>query len=319
MVCALLALPCAVLRSPGLYSGGRTLGALGTLTPPPRLRLSGGGWLGESSESAGDGGAEAPIAPASSGDSSEEDSAAAPGCRYNLTSTGLLDPSQYNVTDDVLDLFLRPPPHPATRDGKALCGVGILLSPSRPHRVEFIKPGSPADLSGKIFVGDEVVSMDGKSLTDLSWEQIRDLGLGFEGTALTLQIIPAESLRSNEPPRASGTSGLSGRPSSSSFTIELSRAPGYLPRWALPVDDDPGGDGPAAQAWKNKTRLYLRKLLVGFPLADLGDWVKMRDADTGRTFYFDAATKRLQFETPPLVQARRQLSKMTGAQVRLPP
>jgi hypothetical protein len=30
--------------------------------------------------------------------------------------------------------------------------------------VDYIRPGSPADLSCKIFVGDEVVSMDGKSL-----------------------------------------------------------------------------------------------------------------------------------------------------------
>jgi hypothetical protein len=30
--------------------------------------------------------------------------------------------------------------------------------------VDYIRPGSPADLSCKIFVGDEVVSMNGKSL-----------------------------------------------------------------------------------------------------------------------------------------------------------
>ena len=30
--------------------------------------------------------------------------------------------------------------------------------------MDYIRPGSPADLSCKIFVGDEVVSMNGKSL-----------------------------------------------------------------------------------------------------------------------------------------------------------
>ena len=244
-----------------------------------RLQLRGGGWLGDSSESAGDGNrAEVPIALACSSDSSEDEGSIAapmPRCKYNLTDTGLLDPAQYNVTDDELDLFLRPPPQPTMRDGKPLCGVGILLSLSKPHKVDFIKPGSPADLSGKIFVGDEVISMDGKSLADLPWEQIRDLGLGHQDTVLTLEIIPAESKRADR--RLWGTRGSSDRSALPSFALELKRAPDHLPVWARPAADDPGGEGPEAQAWKNKTRQELREMLVGFPLADAGNWVKMKD------------------------------------------
>ena len=201
--------------------------------PPSRvqalLRLRGAGWLASSSESVeAGGGAAAAAEPLSAGDSSTDSGPV--DSRYTLSATGLLDPAQYNVTDDVLDLFLRPPPRPTTRDGKPLCGVGLLLSKTEPHRVDYIRPGSPADLSSKIFVGDEVVSMDGRSLRGLPWEQIRDLGLGFENTVLTLQLIPREI---SEQSAAHGMG-------SASFTIELTRVPEYAPWFALPVAGDPG-------------------------------------------------------------------------------
>jgi hypothetical protein len=78
---------------------------------PQLLRLRGAGWLASSSESAEAGGATPLSAEDSSGDSGPVNS------KYTLSSTGLLDPAQYNATDDVLDLFLRPPPRPTTRDG----------------------------------------------------------------------------------------------------------------------------------------------------------------------------------------------------------
>ena len=33
-----------------------------------------------------------------------------------------------------------------------------------------------------------------------------------------------------------------------------------------------GGDGPDAEAWKEKTRAALREQSVGLPLAHLGNW-----------------------------------------------
>ena len=207
------------------------------------LALRGGGWL-DSSES-GSAASEAATVAAASGDSSSVDEAgAAAGSKFTLSSNGLLDPLQHNLTDDVLDLFLRPPARPTTRDGRPLCGVGLLLSSTKPHCVEYIHPGSPADLCAKILLGDQVVAMDGKGLAELSWEQIRDMGLGFEGTALALEVLPAEAVR--------------GRAEHASFTVELQRTADFLPRWARPADDDPGGEGPAAQAWKNKTRAMVR-------------------------------------------------------------
>jgi hypothetical protein len=264
---------------------------LSNTVPGMRLALRGGaGWLGDSSESAVQ---EDEAVAVAAEESSNEDSA--PHSKYTLSATGLLDPSQYNVTDDVLDLFLRPPARPTTRDGKPLCGVGLLLSNTKPYKVEYIEPGSPADLSSKIFVGDVVVSMDGKRLADLSFDQILDLGLGFEGTILTLHVVPAEAQRA-------GLRGDETGPNVPGFTMELSRATNFLPWWTRPAADDPGGDGPEAEAWKNKTRAMLREALVGWPLADFGCWRKMKDRESQRTFYFDALKKRVQFEKPLLLQ-----------------
>jgi hypothetical protein len=236
-------------------------------------------------------------------DSSDDDSGTVHNSKYNLSAALLLDPAQYNVTDDVLDLFLRPPPRPTMRDGKPLCGVGLVLSNTKPYKVEYIHAGSPADLCSKIFVGDEIVSMDGRSLADMTNEQIRDIGLGFQDTILTLQLIPAEAQR--------GWAGAQGlwparvqpqHASAACITLELVRGAEYVPDWAKPVPDDPGGDdSPAALAWKERTREELRKELIGYPLADLGNWRKMKDKKTGATFYFDSLHKRVQFDKPLMV------------------
>jgi hypothetical protein len=104
LACALL----AVLVAPSQARG------LPRRAPPilPQLRLRGAGWLASSSESAETGELAASLsAEDSSGDSGPVNS------KYTLSATGLLDPAQYNATDDVLDLFLRPPPRPTTRDG----------------------------------------------------------------------------------------------------------------------------------------------------------------------------------------------------------
>jgi len=273
------------------YGQGRSAAA------PWRLQLRGGaGWLGGSSDSAADETGVSAALPAD--DSSSDDSV--PSGKYNLSATGLLDPSQYNVTDDVLEMFIRPPMRPTMRDGKALCGVGIMLSNTKPYTIIFIRVGSPADLSAKIFLNDQIVSMDGKNLDSLTFEQILELALGFEDTALTLQIAPSEA----QGTRAGGTSAC--------FTIELIRANDYLPYWALPLDGDPGGDGPEAQEWKNKTRAEVREMLVGYPFADFGDWQKMKDKQTHRTFYYDALNKRVQFDKPCMLQYGRKLNRMTN-------
>jgi hypothetical protein len=102
------------------------------------LQLRGGaGWLAASSESGED-----ETVRAVDADSSDDDSGTVHNSKYNLSAALLLGSAQYNVTDDVLDLFLRPPPRPTMLDRKPLCGAGLVLSNTKTYKVGYIHAGS---------------------------------------------------------------------------------------------------------------------------------------------------------------------------------
>jgi carboxyl-terminal processing protease len=74
---------------------------------------------------------------------------------------------------------------------QATVGIGIYISGggSQPLRIDAIIPGSPADKSGKLRPGDEIVGVDGKSIQGMSETQSHVLIAGKAGTKVTLTII----------------------------------------------------------------------------------------------------------------------------------
>jgi carboxyl-terminal processing protease len=74
---------------------------------------------------------------------------------------------------------------------QATVGIGVYISGggSQPLRIDAIIPGSPADKSGKLRPGDEIVGVDGKSIQGMSETQSHVLIAGKAGTTVTLTII----------------------------------------------------------------------------------------------------------------------------------
>jgi carboxyl-terminal processing protease len=74
---------------------------------------------------------------------------------------------------------------------QATVGIGVYISGggSQPLRIDAIIPGSPADKSGKLRPGDEIVGVDGKSIQGMSETQSHPLIEGKAGTKVTLTII----------------------------------------------------------------------------------------------------------------------------------
>jgi carboxyl-terminal processing protease len=74
---------------------------------------------------------------------------------------------------------------------QATVGIGVYISGggSQPLRIDAIIPGSPADKSGKLRPGDEIVGVDGKSIQGMSEAQSHVLIAGKAGTKVTLTII----------------------------------------------------------------------------------------------------------------------------------
>jgi carboxyl-terminal processing protease len=74
---------------------------------------------------------------------------------------------------------------------QATVGIGVYISGggSQPLRIDAIIPDSPADKSGKLRPGDEIVGVNGKSIQGMSETQSHALIEGKAGTAVTLTII----------------------------------------------------------------------------------------------------------------------------------
>jgi carboxyl-terminal processing protease len=74
---------------------------------------------------------------------------------------------------------------------QATVGIGVYISGggSQPLTIDAIIPGSPADKSGQLRPGDEIVAVDGKSIQGMSETQSHGLIEGKAGTKVTLSII----------------------------------------------------------------------------------------------------------------------------------
>jgi carboxyl-terminal processing protease len=74
---------------------------------------------------------------------------------------------------------------------QATVGIGVYISGggSQPLRIDAIIPGSPADKSGELRPGDEIVGVNGKSIQGLSETQSHPLIEGQAGTKITLTIL----------------------------------------------------------------------------------------------------------------------------------
>ena len=75
-------------------------------------------------------------------------------------------------------------------------GIGVYISGggSQPLTIDAVIPGSPAFKNGQLRPGDEIVGVNGKSITGMSEDQSRTLIDGKAGTQVTLTILrPSES------------------------------------------------------------------------------------------------------------------------------
>ena len=74
---------------------------------------------------------------------------------------------------------------------QATVGIGIYISGggSQPLRIDAVIPGSPADKSGKLRPGDEIVAVNGRSIQGMSEVQSHALIEGKAGTKVTLTIL----------------------------------------------------------------------------------------------------------------------------------
>lgn len=81
-------------------------------------------------------------------------------------------------------------------------GIGVYLtggSNGQPFSILAIVPGSPADKNGQLKPGDEIVAVDGKSTTGLTFDQLRGLITGKAGTPVTLTVRRAPATTGGQP------------------------------------------------------------------------------------------------------------------------
>jgi C-terminal processing protease CtpA/Prc len=75
------------------------------------------------------------------------------------------------------------------REGKA--GVGVVLKAKRGEDqllIASMHPGGPAEVSGRVFEGDELLSIDGVLVQGKTYEELADLMLGSIGTSVSLGL-----------------------------------------------------------------------------------------------------------------------------------
>lgn len=74
---------------------------------------------------------------------------------------------------------------------QATVGIGVYISGggSQPLRIDAVIPGSPAQKSGKLRPGDEIIAVNGQSIQGMTIEQSRTLIAGKAGTNVTLTIF----------------------------------------------------------------------------------------------------------------------------------
>ena len=95
-------------------------------------------------------------------------------------------------------LFTAPPPHCQALPPPSpalMVGVGMTLSDSK--RVAILAEAGPAAVCGLIAVGDELLAVDGKDVSALSWQDCCQLLVGAVGSEVTL-------LFARQPPQGSG-------------------------------------------------------------------------------------------------------------------
>uniref|UniRef100_A0A6U6E581 WW domain-containing protein n=1 Tax=Guillardia theta TaxID=55529 RepID=A0A6U6E581_GUITH len=222
---------------------------------------------------------------------------------YNLTEAYLKDPEEQGNLTHLYDLLIRPPIMPPMKDGKMLSGIGLLLSRDPPYKILSIHPQVQQAHAGLINIGDEVVAINGESLKGKSWEQVRSLALGEEASDVLLQLLPGSALNDQDGKK---------HPSASSVSIELSRFSDYVPPCCKPLPDDPGvGKGEEEQKFLEKHRQRVAEELAGMPLYDFGDWTKLRDPKTGKTFFHDRLRNVSQWHPPASYFIRKKLLKMS--------
>mmetsp|Transcript_1684 Transcript_1684/g.3799 ORF Transcript_1684/g.3799 Transcript_1684/m.3799 type:complete len:145 (-) Transcript_1684:119-553(-) len=87
-----------------------------------------------------------------------------------------------------------PPPSQQLGGKVGLCGVGVVFKPlaAPDGRVQLqvysVAPASPAERSGLIMPEDILTHVDGKSVTEMSAEQVAPLVVGPIGTEVTLRF-----------------------------------------------------------------------------------------------------------------------------------
>lgn len=100
-------------------------------------------------------------------------------------------------------------------DSGPQAGPGVQVRNERPYCVVAILPGSPADLSGKIQMGDVLVSVQGQEVDFKTPDEVRSLMKGPEGSIIGLRFTRSTS-------RASGGSSLA--EAGESYAVTLQRA-----------------------------------------------------------------------------------------------
>jgi carboxyl-terminal processing protease len=94
--------------------------------------------------------------------------------------------------------------------GKPTVGIGVVLSGggSQPLRIDEVVPGSSAD-KAHLLPGDEIVAVNGKTISGMTIDQVRPLIVGAQGTQVTLGIVRP--------------------PATTPFSVTLTREPFSLP------------------------------------------------------------------------------------------
>ncbi|EKX41374.1 hypothetical protein GUITHDRAFT_142068 [Guillardia theta CCMP2712] len=74
-----------------------------------------------------------------------------------------------------------------------MCGVGMRVTNSTPHRVVSFLPHGPVGRSGQVKVGDFLVAIDGESIVNKSIKEVRRMMTGVEGSEVEIKFASTKN------------------------------------------------------------------------------------------------------------------------------